>query len=160
MSHKDAPRSARDLMPASMLTAVCLFSLLVLINLAVVLWLSFTSGAPGDAALVYTTQNFTEVFADPRTWRVLVDTFAFASVTLIIALAIGIPAAWLVERTDFSGKTLLFTLMAIGLLIPGFAAAMGWLFMLHPRIGLINQFFIQNFGTGPVFSISRRSLSS
>ncbi len=154
MSLGAAPLRTRDLMPAGMLFAVCLFSALVLINLGVVIWLSFASGSPGDPALVYTTRNFTEVFTDARTWRVLADTFAFSAVTLIVSLAIGIPAAWLVERTDFSGKTLLFTLMAVGLLIPGFAAAMGWLFMLHPRIGLINQFFMQNFGAGPVFDIA------
>src|SRR2546421_4011729 len=41
-------------------------------------------------------------------------------------------------------------LMAVGLLIPGFAAAMGWLFLLHPRIGLFNQLLIGSFGvSGP-----------
>ncbi len=82
------------------------------------------------------------MFSDARTYTVLLDTFAFAFVSLAIALAFGIPAAWLAERTDFRAKTLLFTLMAIGLLIPGFAAAMGWLFLLHPRIGLLNQFLV------------------
>src|SRR4029078_9873388 len=51
-------------------------------------------------------------------------------------------------------KTLLFTLMAIGLLIPGFAVAMGWLFLLHPRIGLLNQLFQTAFGMPSPFSIS------
>ena len=59
----------------------------------------------------------------------------------------GLPAAWLVERTDLRAKTLLFTLMAIGLLIPGFAAAMGWLFLLHPRIGLVNQMLMNVFAS-------------
>src|SRR4029078_12099531 len=51
-------------------------------------------------------------------------------------------------------KTLLFTLMAIGLLIPGFAVAMGWLFLLHPRIGLLNQLFQMIFGVPSPFSIT------
>ena len=37
--------------------------------------------------------------------------------------------------------------MAIGLLIPGFAAAMGWLFLLHPRIGLLNQLLMNVFAS-------------
>ena len=81
------------------------------------------------------------MFSDRRTYTVLIDTFAFAFVSLAVALGIGIPIAWIAERTDFRAKTLLFTLMAIGLLIPGFAVAMGWLFLLHPRIGLLNQLF-------------------
>ncbi len=148
-------RAAGDLLPAGMLVVVVLASVVILAHLAVVLWLSWTSGTPGDPALTYTAQNFVEVFSDGRTWTVLVDTVAFALVSLAIALAFGIPAVWLAERTDFRAKTLLFTLMAIGLLIPGFAAAMGWLFLLHPRIGLVNQLLISTFGlSGPPLSIT------
>jgi iron(III) transport system permease protein len=132
-------RSAGDLLPALALATVLGASFVILCHLAVVLWLAWTSGTPGDPALGYTTQNFVEVFSDARTYSVLIDTVGFALVSLTVALAFGIPAAWIAERTDFPAKTLLFTLMAIGLLIPGFAAAMGWLFLLHPRIGLINQ---------------------
>src|SRR6516162_4709322 len=134
-----------DLLPAAMLAIVLLSSAAILCDLAVVLWLAFSSGSPGDPALVYTTKNFVTVFSDQRTYSVLIDTIAFALVSLAVALAFGIPVAWLAERTDFSAKTLLFTLMAVGLLIPGFAAAMGWLFLLHPRIGLLNQLLMSSF---------------
>src|SRR4029077_17710148 len=57
--------------------------------------------------------------------------------------------------TPLRAKTLLFTRMAVGLLIPGFAAAMGWLFLLHPRIGLLNQFLVSAFGlSGPPLNIA------
>ena len=134
-----------DFMPLGMLTVVVLASLVVFALLAVVLWLSWTEGTPGETALVYTAKNFIEVFSDIRTYTVLRDTVAFSLVSLLIALAFGLPAAWLAERTDLRAKTLLFTLMAIGLLIPGFAAAMGWLFLLHPRIGLVNQLLMRTF---------------
>jgi iron(III) transport system permease protein len=38
--------------------------------------------------------------------------------------------------------------MLVCLLIPGFASAAGWLFLLHPRIGLLNVAAIQLFGMG------------
>ena len=123
-----------------MLLVVIGTSFIILCHLVVVLWLSWSDGTPGTG-LTYTSANFIEVFSDPRTYTVLIDTFAFAFVSLAVALGIGIPIAWIAERTDFRAKTLLFTLMAIGLLIPGFAVAMGWLFLLHPRIGLLNQLF-------------------
>jgi iron(III) transport system permease protein len=148
-------RTAGDLLPAGMLLVVILASLVIITHLGVVLWLAWTSGSPGNPDLTYTAGNFVEVFSDARTYSVLLDTFAFAFVSLVVALAFGIPAAWLAERTDFRAKTLLFTLMAIGLLIPGFAAAMGWLFLLHPRIGLVNQFLVTTFGlSGPPFNIT------
>ncbi len=142
-------------MPLLMLIAVVSASLVILCHLAVVLWLAWTNGSPGDPDLSYTAQNFVEVFSDPRTFTVLIDTFEFSSISLAVALVFGIPAAWLAERTDFPAKTLLFTLMAVGLLIPGFAAAMGWLFLLHPRIGLVNQLLMSSFHlAGPPLSIS------
>jgi iron(III) transport system permease protein len=144
-----------DAMPAVMLAVVVGASLVILCHLAVVLWLSWTNGSPGDPDLTYTAQNFVEVFSDPRTFAVLLDTFEFSLISLVVALAFGIPAAWLAERTDFPAKTLLFTLMAVGLLLPGFAAAMGWLFLLHPRIGLLNQLLMSSFHlAGPPLSIS------
>jgi len=138
-------RDTIDLMPAIMLAVVVGVSFVILAHLAVVLWLAWTDGTPGDPKLTYTLNNFIAVFTDVRTYTVLRDTIAFSLVSLAVALFFGLPAAWLVERSDLRGKTVLFTLMAIGLLIPGFAAAMGWLFLLHPRIGLANQLLIGAF---------------
>jgi iron(III) transport system permease protein len=146
-------RRTFDLLPATMLIAVIGTSFIILCHLVVVLWLSFSDGTPGTG-LVYTSANYTEVFSDGRTYTVLIDTFLFAFVSLAVALGIGIPVAWIAERTDFRAKTLLFTLMAVGLLIPGFAVAMGWLFLLHPRIGLLNQLFQVVFGIPSPFSIT------
>src|SRR5262249_47423467 len=88
-------RTAGDLLPAGMLLVVILGSVAILAHLGVVLWLAWTSGSPGDADLTYTVRNFVEVFSDARTYSVLVDTFAFAFISLAVALAFGIPAAWL-----------------------------------------------------------------
>src|SRR6195256_2666337 len=148
-------RSLGDRLPAAMLAVVIFASLVILALLAVVLWLAWTSGSPGSQDLVYTSQNFVEVFTDQRTYTVLIDTLGFSLISLGVALVFGIPAAWITERTDFRAKTLLFTLMAVGFLIPGFSAAMGWLFLLHPRIGLLNQFLMSSFHlAGPPLSIS------
>src|SRR5215216_1750157 len=148
-------RGTGDILPRIMLAVVIVASIIILCHLTVVLWLAWTSGSPGDPDLTYTTRNFVEVFSDQRTYRVLIDTFAFAFISLAIALVFGMPIAWIAERTDFRAKTMLFTLMAVGLLIPGFAAAMGWLFLLHPRIGLLNRFLIDAFSlSGPPLSIT------
>jgi iron(III) transport system permease protein len=141
-------------MPIGMLAVVTTVSFIVVAILAVVIWLGWTGGPPNGQKLVYTDANFIEVFSDIRTYIVLRDTVAFSLVSLAVALLFGLPAAWLAERTDLGGKTFLFTLMAVGLLIPGFAAAMGWLFLLHPRIGLINQFLGSTFQlASPAFNI-------
>lgn len=68
----------------------------------------------------------------------MLNTLIFAIVTTGVALAIGLPIAWLVERTTFQGKALVYAIMTLGLLIPGIYQAMGWTFIAHPRIGFLN----------------------
>ena len=77
-------------MPAVMLLVVLGASVLIVALLAVVLWLSLTDGSPGDPRLIYTLRNFAEVFSDPRTFSVLLDTLGFSGVALVVALAFGI----------------------------------------------------------------------
>ena len=137
-----------EALPVTMLVAVSVVSAIILAHLAVILWLSWTDGSPGSPDLTYSWKNYIEVFKDRQTYDVLANTIGFSCVTLIVAFVFGIPGAWFVERTDFGGKTILFTLMTIGLIIPGFATAMGWLFLLHPRIGMLNVWIMQLFGLG------------
>jgi iron(III) transport system permease protein len=133
---------------AGMLAVVLAFSVIILALLAIVLWLSVREGGPGDVNAYYTLDHYLAVYTDAFTYRVLVDSIQFAIVTLAVAFLFGLPAAWLVERTDLKGKPLLYSFMTLGLLIPGFATAMGWLFLLHPRIGLANTWLVTNFGLG------------
>ena len=122
------------------------FSLLILAPLVVVFWLSFFEGSLLDPVIRYSFNNYVKVFTEPFTYKVLWNTAGFSLIALVVSFVFGLPAAWLVERTDFPGKTVLLTLMTVGLLIPGFAVAMGWLFLLHPRIGVVNQFLQDMFG--------------
>ena len=138
-----------------MIALVVLASAMVLVLLLTVLWLSFTEGTPGDPKLGYSLRHYAEVFFDPFTYEVLWNTFQFQVVTLIVAFALALPIAWLVERTDFPGKTAVFTLMTVALLIPGFAVALGWVFLLHPRIGAVNQAVMGLFGLAePPFDVA------
>jgi iron(III) transport system permease protein len=149
VEHGPASPSAwrqRDPVRSALIVIVILTCAAIAILLATVIWLSFVEGAPGDPKLAYTLRNYVVIFSDPFTFRVLGNTVAFLVVTLVVAFALALPMAWLLERTDFPGKPIVFTLMTVALLIPGFAVALGWAFLLHPRIGLINQALIGLFG--------------
>ena len=121
-------------------------SLVVVTLLAGVIWLSFVDGTPGDATLSYTVAHYADIFLDSFTYRVIGDTVLFSGITLAVALSLGLPMAWLVERTDLPGKRIVFTLLTVALLIPAYSVAMGWVFLLNPRIGLINTALRQLFG--------------
>ena len=149
------PSRRIDPWPGAILAVVIAVSILIVLQLVIVLGLSFFEGELGGESGHFGIGNFLSVFGDSFTFRVIVNTIWFSFATLIVSMAFGIPAAWLVERTDFPGKTVLFTLMTLGLLIPGFTSAMGWLFLLHPRIGLVNKFLVDLFALqGPPFSIT------
>lgn len=148
-------RAQVDFWPGVFLAAVLIATFVIVVTLVIVVSLSFRDGTPGDANAIWTLKNYPAVFFDPFTYRVLANTLGFSLITLIVSLAIGVPTAWLAERTDLPGKPALFTLMTIGLLVPGFASSMGWLLMLHSRIGMLNVWLTQTFGlTGPVFNIA------
>jgi iron(III) transport system permease protein len=132
-------RAARDPVRLLLIILASIGCGTVLALLAAIVWLSFASGAPGDPALSYGLRNYVTVFGDPFTYRVLWNTAIFAAITLCMAVAVALPIAWLMERSDFPGKPIVFTLITTSLLIPGFATALGWIFLLHPRIGLINK---------------------
>ena len=97
----------------------------------------------GDNVAGFTLQNFQVLYGNPFVYKTLLNTFIFAFWSVGFALFFGVPIAWLVERTDLPGRGLVFPLMAIGVLIPTFFTAMGWMFLLHSRIGIINQWIVK-----------------
>ncbi len=113
-----------DALPRVMFGATIAMSVIIIACLGIVFWISFIEGEP-DAEHAYTLGNYVSVALDSRTYEVLWNTLGFAFSSLAVAFLFGIPAAWLVERTNLPGKTIVFTLMTIGLLMPGFAAAAG-----------------------------------
>ncbi len=93
-----------------------------------------------------TLGNYVTLFDDPQFWPAAVNTCWFALVTVSVAALIGTPMAWLVEWTDFPGKTFVRASLTAVLVIPGYLTAMGWLYLLHPRIGAINIALMEGFG--------------
>ena len=132
-------RRERDPMPGVMVGIATAVSAFVLVIAAVVVWLSFYAALPGIADLAFTFDNYVRVFTRPETYAILGNTVWFAGIACAVAALFAIPAAWLVERTDLPGKPAVFTLMTVGLLIPNFTVAMGWIFLTQPRIGILNR---------------------
>lgn len=111
-------------------------SLLIGGLLAVVGYVAFQqNGTSGPLSLA----NFRALFGSSFALHAAANTAVFAGLTLVVALIFGLPMAWLVTRTDMPGKRVLVTLMTLGILIPGFFVAFGWLYLLDPRIGWLNQ---------------------
>ena len=130
----------------TMLAVVACVSVVIIALPLIVMWLSLREQAPIEPVSGYSLVHYAEMFGDPFVLQVLMNTLIFTASSLAVSLAFGIPTAWLVERTDIRGKPAIYTLMTIGLLMPGFAEAMGWLFLLHPNIGVLNKLAMSLFG--------------
>jgi iron(III) transport system permease protein len=129
-----------------LLVGVSVAALLPVVGLLLVIfWMGFWQSGPGEP-VVYTLNNYRNILTDPFTYKTMLNTLGFASTTVLVSLFFAIPVAWLVERTDLPGKEWVFTLMAIGALVPTFFTAMGWVFLLHPRIGVVNKLLMEGFG--------------
>lgn len=119
---------------------------MIVLLVAAMLWISLQKGVFGTASAVYTLENYRDILGDPFLLSALKNTAIFTVATVVFALLLGLPIAWLAERTTIPGKTLIYAIMTLGLLIPGIYTAMGWTLIAHPRIGILNRWLVDLFG--------------
>ena len=84
----------------------------------------------------------------------MTNTFTLAITRQAIALFIGAFFAWLIARTDLPMKGLLEFFFWLSFFLPALPETMGWILLLDPKYGLLNQGLI---GLGivsqPLFNI-------
>ena len=117
----------------------------VVLLIGVIIYVSFRDNLNDGLWGSLTLRHFAALIKDPLIYSALINTIGFTLATIVTAISIGGAIAWLVERTDLPGKRLVYFLMTIGLLVPTFFMAMGWVFFLHPRIGMFNRWMMDLF---------------
>ncbi|HWE75155.1 MAG TPA: ABC transporter permease subunit [Stellaceae bacterium] len=126
-----------------MIALAVLPAVIIVVLLLGTFWISFRESLLSPTL---TLQHYIEIYSDPFAYRALLNSLGFAAYTLIVAFAFGVPIAWLAERSDIRGKSAIYAMMTLGIFIPSFFSAMGWLFVLHPRIGMVNVWLRGLFG--------------
>jgi len=64
-----------------------------------------------------------EILGEDTTWRLVGNTVLLAAGVVAAAVAVGVPLAWLVTRTDLPGRRLWAAAAAVPLVIPSYVAA-------------------------------------
>ncbi len=138
--------------PSPLLSLALIPMAVIFVLVIVMFWISLQKGAFGTPSATYTLGNYRDVFTDPLLYRVATNTLIFTLTTTLFAMLFGLPVAWLAERTTIPGKTLIYVIMTLGLLIPGIYTAMGWTMIAHPRIGILNRWLVElfNLDDGPI----------
>ena len=90
--------------------------------------------------------NYVEAYSNPKTFTMLLNSFWFAVGSMGLALSMGGTLAFLSERTDLRFRQFVPVLVLIPLIMPGVVKGIAWIFLLSPRIGLINLPWIAMFG--------------
>jgi iron(III) transport system permease protein len=134
--------SISPLLPLALLPMVALIAIV-----AVFVWVSTQTGVLGTDDAKYSWENYEIIFGDSFVLEVLENTLIFALVTTFVSLGIGLPIAWITERTTIRPKELIYGMMTTGLLVPPVFIGMGWTFIAHERIGFLNKMYMAIFGS-------------
>jgi iron(III) transport system permease protein len=102
----------------------------------------------------FTLSNLSRVFSDPDLPKVLANTLIFGAGGALIATGMATVYSWIIIRLTIPGKRVLEMLVVLAITIPMVVKGFGWMFLLSPKIGIINITFMRLFGTDtPLFNI-------
>ncbi|UPO78502.1 iron ABC transporter permease [Arthrobacter sp. Helios] len=126
---------------------VAIVVFLVVIPVTALFWQSLALPDGGRGV-----QNYVEVLSRGDIWEAIRNSFVIAFGSTAAALLIAVPFAYLVSRTDLPGRGFFRSVAVLTFAAPGFIAAMGWILLLGPQSGLINQYLFAPLGL-PAFNI-------
>jgi iron(III) transport system permease protein len=111
---------------------------LVLTPLVLMIINSFQIARPGQP-IVWGLDGWVKAFSTPGIIKAMTNTFTLAITRQAIALLIGAFFAWLIARTDLPMKGLLEFFFWLSFFLPALPETMGWILLLDPKYGLLNQ---------------------
>ena len=95
---------------------------------------------PGRAGTL-SLQSYADIIQAPEFAGLVITTIVFAFGSCAVGLIFGGVLAWLVERTNAPFKQLVYAASFVSFAVPGILRAVGWIFLLGPRTGTINELF-------------------
>jgi len=120
---------------------------LVLIPLSIMVMTSLSNDPFKFEGLSIAT--YVEFFSSPRYVSSLANSLVVGFLTTLIAIAIGVPLAWLMARTDMPYKGFIKYIVVIPYIVPPYIYAMAWILVASPNIGLFNTFLNNIAGVRP-----------
>lgn len=137
----------------SMAILLLVVAFLVLTPLALMILNSFQTARPGQP-IVWGLEGWVKAFTTPGIVKAMTNTFTLAITRQVIALLIGSFFAWLIARTDLPMKGTLEFFFWMSFFLPALPETMGWILLLDPKYGLLNQGLIDiGILNQPIFNI-------
>jgi len=135
-----------------MIILLILVAFLVLTPLFLMILNSFQTARPGQP-IVWGLDGWVKAFSTPGIVKAMTNTFTLAITRQAIALLIGAFFAWLIARTDIPMKGTLEFFFWLSFFLPSLPETMGWILLLDPKYGLLNQALMGIGFSQPLFNI-------
>jgi iron(III) transport system permease protein len=110
----------------------------VLYPLALILINSFNTATIAEPP-VYGLKAWKEAFAEPGIWRSLLNSVKIGIALQVVALPMGIFVSWLLARTNIYFANAFEFGFWVSFFLPNLATTFGWMLLLDPSTGLINN---------------------
>jgi iron(III) transport system permease protein len=134
-------------------TAVLLaLGFVVLFPLLFLVFNSFQLARPGQPP-VYGLANWLGALTEPGILTAIVNTITRSVVAMLIAFPFGMFIAWLLARTNLPGKNWLDLIFWLTFFLPPLPVTLGWMLLLDPQAGAINQVISMVFPGAPHLNI-------
>ena len=105
---------------------------------------SFAITRPGQPT-AWGLEGWIAAFNDPGLPMALANTFSLGAVRVAITSVLAIFFAWVVTRTDTPWKGFIELMLWLGFFLPLLPMTLGWILLLDPHYGIINQFLMSVF---------------
>ncbi len=126
---------------------------LVLPPLGFIIYTSFVPSEYSDVTGL-TLENFAAVFESLSDFKLLIwNSFLFSVGSAGWALVFGTIMAWLAERSNAPFRVVAYVAAFVSFAVPGLIKVVGWILLLGPEAGFINQGVRYLTGIMPLFNI-------
>jgi len=102
--------------------------------LASLVWGSLSEGG------YLTLAHFREAFGSRLYTQALINSLVLGTWTAVLSVAIGLPLAWAVSRTNTPARRLIHLIAVVAYVTPPFLTAIAFVNLFSPNAGLVNRF--------------------
>ncbi|MDQ0032715.1 iron(III) transport system permease protein [Variovorax boronicumulans] len=129
--------------PALWLFGILVVALVLLVANPILrlVWDSFSS-ADGGATL----RNYTSALGRSRNLQALLNSLYLGGAVTVLALALGVPLALAVSRTNMPCRNLTHMGVLAAFVMPNFLGAIAWILLAGPNAGWLNRLWLEVFG--------------
>lgn len=125
-----------------MMLLLAVVGFLTVYPLGMIIYGSFRSAAPGVPGY-FTLNGYATAFNDPTIMKALGATLSIGLTRTIITMLLATFFCWILIRTDTPGRNWLEFGMWLNFFLPILPMTMGWILLLDPSYGLINQWLMK-----------------